>query len=875
MLILGGMVQGVVGQKIFDGGSGTAADPYLVNTARQLDSVRYYLNSYFLQTANINLDVNPYNTGSGWDPIGTDEAGKRFRGVYDSGAFEISNLYIDRSGTSNVGLFGCLDQGTQAAPVVIRRVKLRGTVKVVGARGTGSLAGRVRGNIYTLIEGCSVVGNTDSYVRGNGATGGLVGANNSLQEQPGGEDNPIISQSYANIPVEATDGGGGDKIGGLVGCNQKGTTINSYALGAVTVVGTTAFQRVGGLAGCTDLRGRITNSYSTGKVTPNQHISTTLIGGLVGHLGSGGVGNRGTVTSSYWLQGAYDDSAGGTMLTDAQMKQSSSFSGWNFSGIWSITEGSSYPLLGDLTSTNYVVWQGTTADWDMSSNWSPNRVPVAGDLAIIPSGQTKYPVITTAITVPAISVNVSTGGNITINPVGQLTVQGSMSNASGNLSGIIIESSGEGTGSLIHTTTDVQGTIQRYIPKAGYHQVSVPLTAAGNPTSNLFKWSYLYQYNASTQQWNPLGTPTGTPLNVNQGYLSYKYSSEPLWKPDTTYSFAGAMNNGNFTPDVIYNSNGGFNLVPNPYPSAIDWNAASGWTRTNIANSYWMWIHSANNYGVWNGTGTHGVTKDIPVGQAFFVQAAAAEPVLSFNNQVRLHSSQSFYKSAEETLPALRVAAVSAGGRDESVLMFCDSKTDAVFDPMLDAQKMFGGQTAPQLYWLSGDQHPVSIFRHPHPTKNISIMLGFEMGVAGEVEMRFEGVGNLSLEGSVWLEDLKTGQMTDLLQEDVYAFDHDTGNDAERFVLHVTTETPSGVPGRQELPFHLLYATERQIHASVPSLAGQPAEAEVFDMLGRSVQRQEIVLTAGTTALPPLLPGAYVVRLVTGNQVFTGRVVVK
>ncbi len=49
-----------------------------------------------------------------------------------------------------------------------------------------------------------------------------------------------------------------------------------------------------------------------------------------------------------------------------------------------------------------------------------------------------------------------------------------------------------------------------------------------------------------------------------------------------TLDLTDTVNNGSVTV-TLYNHNytytKGMNLVGNPYPSAIDWNAASGWTR--------------------------------------------------------------------------------------------------------------------------------------------------------------------------------------------------------------------------------------------------------------------------------------------------------
>ncbi|MEI7981401.1 MAG: LamG domain-containing protein, partial [Bacteroidota bacterium] len=110
---------------------------------------------------------------------------------------------------------------------------------------------------------------------------------------------------------------------------------------------------------------------------------------------------------------------------------------------------------------------------------------------------------------------------------GQLTVNSTLEN-NGSLT---IESNSAGTGSLIHSTDNVNATIQRYITGSTslsamtYHLVSVPLTQASSPTSNLFLGSYLYYFdetqNSADNGWVNMGTSTTNPLTVTRGYMIY------------------------------------------------------------------------------------------------------------------------------------------------------------------------------------------------------------------------------------------------------------------------------------------------------------------------------------------------------------------
>ncbi len=71
----------------FGGGTGSEASPYLVATAQHLYNVRDYADAYFLQTGDIFLNVEPYNSGQGWLPIGNQSA--PFTGSYDGNSFHI------------------------------------------------------------------------------------------------------------------------------------------------------------------------------------------------------------------------------------------------------------------------------------------------------------------------------------------------------------------------------------------------------------------------------------------------------------------------------------------------------------------------------------------------------------------------------------------------------------------------------------------------------------------------------------------------------------------------------------------------------------------------------------------------------------------
>ncbi|MDA3886182.1 MAG: T9SS type A sorting domain-containing protein [Candidatus Delongbacteria bacterium] len=93
----------------FSGGSGTVLDPYHVATAEDLDNIRNYLESSFIQTADIDLGVAPWNVGEGWDfadiwveDVEFHNDGYPFLGwhdteIIDNGQFTIDNYELEQN----------------------------------------------------------------------------------------------------------------------------------------------------------------------------------------------------------------------------------------------------------------------------------------------------------------------------------------------------------------------------------------------------------------------------------------------------------------------------------------------------------------------------------------------------------------------------------------------------------------------------------------------------------------------------------------------------------------------------------------------------------------------------------------------------------
>lgn len=263
----------------FAGGSGTANDPYLVADAIQLSSVRYYPTCHYLQIADIDLNVYPYNQGIGWQSM-------TFSGVYDGGNYQIANMMINRPGGSYYnGLFnGALE---------LKNINLN-DYSITGGSVIGGLAASLSN---AAVTNCSVSGTISGDPDINAIAGGLLGmASGSVN----------LSNCQANVNIVNTY-----KTGGLVGDFLSDTAVSSLI--NCSVSGSVTGNPAAGL--CISIsNGQITQCSTTCQVSSNGHA-----GGLLVNVDNAIVSNCHT-TGSVSCLGA-EGMAGGliTFSSDSQI----------------------------------------------------------------------------------------------------------------------------------------------------------------------------------------------------------------------------------------------------------------------------------------------------------------------------------------------------------------------------------------------------------------------------------------------------------------------------------------------------------------------------------------------------------------------------
>lgn len=350
----------------FAGGKGTETEPYLIRTAQHLDSLRHYLGAewdgcFFKQIADINLGVAPWNTGSGWDPIG--DQNNLFMGNYNGNGYSINGLTINRPAENYTGLFGNISD------TYLRKIIVTGA-NVTGADYTGIVTGSA--DQYNYLDSCFVAGS----VIGQNSAGGIAGqillstslskcrSEGSVQGQlyTGGLAG-YTDHSYLNYCYSKSTVSGNSDAGGLIGYDYGSYINDNYAYGNVS-----GSNNAGGFLG-NAYNSNIGSCYSTGSVTCSGNK-----GGFIGFS------TAVSVTNSYWnteTSGLLYSSGGEGRTTDEMTFENSAntYVGWDFGSeylIWeinyNINGGYPYFKWQNIPNTNFAGGSGTELDPYLVSN---------------------------------------------------------------------------------------------------------------------------------------------------------------------------------------------------------------------------------------------------------------------------------------------------------------------------------------------------------------------------------------------------------------------------------------------------------------------------------------------------------------------------
>ncbi|HET6992054.1 MAG TPA: hypothetical protein VFJ43_12050, partial [Bacteroidia bacterium] len=359
-----------------------------------------------------------------------------------------------------------------------------------------------------------------------------------------------------------------------------------------------------------------------------------------------------------------------------------------------------------------------------------------------------------------------------------------------------------------------------------------------------------YGYSPPTNVTNPLTPKKGYFVYVGPLPVPVAVKGPPV-KMNQSFVVTRTVSSGGPTQD-------GWNMLGNPYPSTIDWDAA-GWTRTGTDNVLSIWNPANAQYAQYvGGIGVNGGTKYIASSQAFWVHAIAANPAISITEAVKSSVDASFLHSAQQQQAnnLLSLTLTGSMGADQSIVRFDPSATDT-FDVNFDALKFASMDTTmPYLSSVMDSATDLAISTLPPLNSSITVPLHVVVGSSGNYTIRRDSISELPHSMCVILEDLMNGAITQLSQGASYSFYISDTTSAVRFLLHFGPSLSTG---------------------GIPAMCGNSADGKAFakgtgngpwDYTWKNSSGNTIAVNnavSGTDTLSGLTPGDYIVE-VNGND---------
>jgi hypothetical protein len=403
---------------------------------------------------------------------------------------------------------------------------------------------------------------------------------------------------------------------------------------------------------------------------------------------------------------------------------------------------------------------------------------------------------------------VNSGNTLTVNSGGTVMVENDITNNGTILvesGGSVVQVSSDGTNSGTGYTVERASTSQ-----SSYHVFtywSTPITsatfAAVSPSTHLY-----YSFNSGSQAWVEGNSSTG--MSPGIGYA--------LEGPDTgsypgvqTASFTGApFNNGDISVGLSFSSDGDadndWNLIGNPYPSAIDADTFLADNSSIIGGTIYFWTHNTDedgtedntedDYAMYNGTGeaaaTGGVAPDgnIASAQGFFVQAISSGSLV-FNNDMRISGNNTTFFKSEKTKEKsfnrdrIWLNLTTEKSFSQILVGFIDGATDAV-DRKYDGVR-FLGKTSLNLYSLIDEGH-YGIQGKSNLKEVEVIPIGFSSDVVNDFTLSIDKLEGKLDESNIFIEDSFLNVKHNLKDADYIFNTTESGEFNNRFNLIIETE---------------------------------------------------------------------------------------
>jgi len=324
----------------------------------------------------------------------------------------------------------------------------------------------------------------------------------------------------------------------------------------------------------------------------------------------------------------------------------------------------------------------------------------------------------------------------------------------------------------------------------------------------------IYVYNESNDYFVTTGLNDAYTFRAGQGYAirgKDSYNADFNSPAPYTFTFTGSPNNGNLSYQYLKwtDADHGFNLVGNPYPSNLDFDALYDTNSSLIYGTAFFWTnqqyipgqqgsdYAGSNYAIYNRSGgvpstfQDGVSSPTPtqyikVGQGFLVQSMAGSnnQPLQFNNSMRSYSPSSIFFNKGESQKSSKdrfwLNLKSPSNINNTILLsYIPGATDG-YEKLYDADLLVVGSDA--FYSINGaSKLAIQGRKYPLNTNDV-VTLGTKYYETGDYSIILgEKEGLFNSDQVIYLKDKKLNKVINLTEEGFYKFAASKGLDETRF----------------------------------------------------------------------------------------------
>ena len=409
--------------------------------------------------------------------------------------------------------------------------------------------------------------------------------------------------------------------------------------------------------------------------------------------------------------------------------------------------------------------------------------------------------------------------------------------------------------------------------------------SVGTPLSKIYYWNHL----PGVQNWT--NGVSNLPMEAGKGYIIRAPNGYANTGAGQIFhgEFKGVPHNGEITVNTqgenpiatpVY-----WNLIGNPYPSAIDADLFLLANSSSIDGTLKFWTHNSrpsgiypgthglnynsNDYATYNFTGTvgggTGVVAGVPnpidpgyninttepgryiaAGQSFMVAGGpvSGAGTVTFKNNMRVIADNKTFFRNSNAVAAIEKNRIwlemkhEEGAFKQTLVGYIEGATDGL-DWGFDGKML---ETSPVLIYTKSEEQNLIIQGKALPFADSDLIpLGFSTTLSGSFDLNLYQFDGLFANQTVYVEDIYTNTIHNL-KDGIFSFHSEAGVFDDRFVIRFSNETLSVPSTEVNSSTVLCYAKDQVIN--LKSYSQSLNKVLVFDASGRILYQNNAVNAA-------------------------------